>query len=312
MANYTNLKSTINAQIKANGTGAITGPVLNGVLRDMVSALGEAGYLYKGVATPATNPGTPDSNVFYIASTAGTYTNFGGAVVADGEVAILKYNGTWTKEVTGAATAAQVTQLGQEVGDLADLQTTDKSSIVAAINEAALSGGGGSNLTGYVSVASIADLPDPGEDTLGYLIGENLYLYVGTGGDTLDGKYQDCGPFRGPAGTHGTTGQDGKSAYQIWLEAGNVGTEDDFLASLQGNSGYTGAVGELEVVNNDTQGGPTAAWSAERGKVLVGRLPESILVEEEGFFFIDAECNIGVRIDSDGLAGVNLLDGIKI
>lgn len=115
MANYTNLKSTINAQIRQNGTGAITGPVLNGVLRDMVSALGEAGYLYKGVATPATSPGTPDSNVFYIASTAGTYTNFGGAVVADGEVAILKYNGTWTKEVTGAATAAQVTQLGQEV-----------------------------------------------------------------------------------------------------------------------------------------------------------------------------------------------------
>lgn len=118
MANYTNLKSTINAQIRQNGTGAITGPVLNGVLRDMVSALGEAGYLYKGVATPATSPGTPDSNVFYIASTAGTYTNFGGAVVADGEVAILKYNGTWTKEVTGAATAAQVTQLGRDVEDI--------------------------------------------------------------------------------------------------------------------------------------------------------------------------------------------------
>lgn len=208
MANYTNLKSTINAQIRANGTGAITGPVLNGVLRDMVSALGEAGYLYKGVATPATSPGTPDSNVFYIASTAGTYTNFGGAVVSDGEVAILKYNGTWTKEVTGAATAAQVTQLGQEVGDLADLHTTDKSSIVAAINEAAQSGGG-SNLTGYVSVASVADLPNPGEDTLGYLIGENLYLYVGTGGDTLDGKYQNCGHFRGPQGAPGADGEQG-------------------------------------------------------------------------------------------------------
>lgn len=126
MANYTNLKSTINAQIRANGTGAITGPVLNGVLRDMVSALGEAGYLYKGVATPATSPGTPDSNVFYIASTAGTYTNFGGAVVADGEVAILKYNGTWTKEVTGAATAAQVTQLGQDVEDYIETVESDE------------------------------------------------------------------------------------------------------------------------------------------------------------------------------------------
>lgn len=36
----------------------------------------------------------------------------------------------------------------------------------------------------------------------------------------------------------------------------------------QGNSGYTGAVGELEVVNNRTDGGATAAWSAEQGKLL--------------------------------------------
>lgn len=36
----------------------------------------------------------------------------------------------------------------------------------------------------------------------------------------------------------------------------------------QGNSGYQGAAGELEVVNNLTQGGATAALSAEQGKVL--------------------------------------------
>lgn len=116
MANYANLKSTIDANVNTNGTEAITGAVLNSVLKQMVSTMGEAGYLYKGVATPATSPGTPDTNVWYLASTAGTYTNFGGAVVADGEVAILKYNGSWTKEVTGAATAARLTQLGQEVG----------------------------------------------------------------------------------------------------------------------------------------------------------------------------------------------------
>ena len=114
MANYANLKATINANIKANGTEAITGPVLNSVLTAAVNTLG-AGYQFMGVATTSTNPGTPDANVFYIAATPGTYTNFGGKTVADGEVAILKYNGTWTKEVTGAATAAQLTQLGQEL-----------------------------------------------------------------------------------------------------------------------------------------------------------------------------------------------------
>ena len=117
MANYANLKATINANIKANGTEAITGPVLNSVLTAAVNTLG-AGYQFMGVATTSTNPGTPDANVFYIAATPGTYTNFGGKTVADGEVAILKYNGTWTKEVTGAATAAQLTQLGQEMGQL--------------------------------------------------------------------------------------------------------------------------------------------------------------------------------------------------
>lgn len=235
MANYANLKSTIDANVNTNGTEAITGAVLNSVLKQMVSTMGEAGYLYKGVATPATSPGTPDTNVWYLASTAGTYTNFGGAVVADGEVAILKYNGSWTKEVTGAATAAQVTQLGKEVGDLEDLQTTDKSSIVAAINEAAQTGGGGSNLTGYVSVASVADLPDPGEDTLGYLIGEDLYLYVGTGGDTLDGKYQNCGPFRGPAGQNGTPGAPGQNA--IGFE--DVSTQEDGTIVITLTSGDT-------------------------------------------------------------------------
>lgn len=62
--------------------------------------------------------------------------------------------------------------------------------------------------------------------------------------------------------------QDGKSAYQIWLDNGNVGSEADFLASLQGNSGYSGAAGELEVVNNLNDGGATAALSAEMGKTL--------------------------------------------
>lgn len=65
-------------------------------------------------------------------------------------------------------------------------------------------------------------------------------------------------------------GSNGKSAYELWIAAGHTGTEVDFLASLQGNSGYSGAAGELEVVNNLIDGGATAALSAEQGKVLAG------------------------------------------
>lgn len=64
-------------------------------------------------------------------------------------------------------------------------------------------GEAGGNLSGYVSVPSVQDLPEVGEPTLGYLVGTDLYVYVGTGGDTLDGKYKNCGPFRGPAGPQG-------------------------------------------------------------------------------------------------------------
>ena len=116
MANYNNLKAAIDAVIKTNGRQEISGAALNTQLKNMIAELG-AGYQYMGIATPATNPGTPDANVFYLASEAGTYTNFGGIVINEGEVCALVWNGTWIKQVTGAATADQVNQLGQEVND---------------------------------------------------------------------------------------------------------------------------------------------------------------------------------------------------
>lgn len=114
MANYATLKAAIEAAIYENHDNEITGQDLQNTLIAMVNSLG-AGYQFVGIATPITNPGTPDYNVFYLASQAGIYANFGSLVVADGEVAILKYNGTWTKEVTGAAIAAKLSQLAQEV-----------------------------------------------------------------------------------------------------------------------------------------------------------------------------------------------------
>lgn len=123
MANY-QLDQTgaeVQAILDAVQDKETTRPVLNssklitsGAVRN---ALAE-GYLLKGVADHTTNPGTPTEKVFYIASDPGTYSNFGtGIYVAEGEVAILKYDTAWHKEVTGAATAAQVTELGQQVND---------------------------------------------------------------------------------------------------------------------------------------------------------------------------------------------------
>ena len=119
MANYQLLKADIDAKVYQNGTQEITGENLNSVLNAMVASLG-VGYQFMGMATPI-NPGTaqnPDYKCFYLATTPGTYTNLGGLVVADGEIAILKYDTSWIKEVTGIAIAESVSQLGQKVIDL--------------------------------------------------------------------------------------------------------------------------------------------------------------------------------------------------
>ena len=52
-----------------------------------------------------------------------------------------------------------------------------------------------------------------------------------------------CSSTTTPGDSTGTviTGADGKSAYQIWLDAGNTGTEQDFLDSLKGADGTPGA-----------------------------------------------------------------------
>ena len=46
-----------------------------------------------------------------------------------------------------------------------------------------------------------------------------------------------------PAG-QGDPGDDGKSAYDIWIEAGNIGTEQDFLDYLKGIDGKDGVDGK--------------------------------------------------------------------
>lgn len=105
MADFNALEALINAYIKQNGVQAITGQILNGVLRGMVSALGK-GWTVAGQADPSTDPGTMTGPVAYIAHEAGTYTHFGGLVVDDGEVAFLKYNEqTWTKETLASMSA---------------------------------------------------------------------------------------------------------------------------------------------------------------------------------------------------------------
>ena len=77
-----------------------TSPLSQKAITDWINK----GYQFREVATPSTNPGTPDGPVFYFATKAGIYANFNSISVADGEVVILQWNdGAWTKKVTGFA-----------------------------------------------------------------------------------------------------------------------------------------------------------------------------------------------------------------
>ena len=107
-----------------NDNKLIEGLTIKQYLLTIINSL-TVGYQFMGVATPSTSPGTPDQNVFYLAAMAGTYTNFGGIILADGEFAVLKYNGSWTKDVTGAATSEAVNYLRQNMANGANLFNKD-------------------------------------------------------------------------------------------------------------------------------------------------------------------------------------------
>lgn len=97
MGNYEQLKQAVSNVIKTNGTQAITGKVLQNTLLTMINSLG-GNFQFVGIATTATNPGTPDQNVFYLAGE-GTYTNFSNIVIDTGQLGVLKWNGSWSKQV---------------------------------------------------------------------------------------------------------------------------------------------------------------------------------------------------------------------
>lgn len=110
MANWSTLKAAVAEVIKTNGNQEITGAVLQKVLNNIISNVGENAS-FVGVATPSTNPGTHDGNVFYLATEAGTYSNFGG-IVNNGECLILKKNeASWVSAETGIITNKKLSNL---------------------------------------------------------------------------------------------------------------------------------------------------------------------------------------------------------
>lgn len=71
--------------------------------------------------------------------------------------------------------------------------------------------------------------------------GALVALFVGT--NVASAALDPVGSFTVRRGAAGAAGADGKSAYDIWKDAGNTGSEADFLASLVGKDGTPGQDG---------------------------------------------------------------------
>lgn len=96
MANWSTLKAAIANIIKTNGNQEITGQLLQNVLNNIVSSVGE-NSTFAGIATPATNPGVPDGPVFYFANEPGLYSNFSSIIISYYGICILynDMNNSW-------------------------------------------------------------------------------------------------------------------------------------------------------------------------------------------------------------------------
>lgn len=101
MAGWTTLSNSIKSIIKSNSNQEINGSNLQSVLLSIVNSLGDNAQ-FVDIATPETNPGYRDYNVFYLATEPGTYSNFDGLTVNKDEVVIFKNHisdKTWKKKV---------------------------------------------------------------------------------------------------------------------------------------------------------------------------------------------------------------------
>ena len=133
-----------------------TGQQIDALL-DAANELKTNGYIYKGVATPSTNPGTPTERVAYLASEPGTYTNFGGIVIASGLYSLTYAGGTWTGTQMSAGSDIEVVQT---TGD----STTDVMSQKAVTDEVAIYSSSSVDYTGQLIWERGSINPNTGEE----------------------------------------------------------------------------------------------------------------------------------------------------
>ena len=179
-------------------------------------------------------------------------------------------------DTSTSATLPIWAQIEAMIGSLDDLTTEAKNNLVAAINEAAQSGGGSASIAMRVDGGYIQYSTDNGKTWVN-LIAES----------DLEG---DTGP-QGPAGA------DGKSAYQYAVDGGYTGTETEFAEKL--------ASGALIVTITESNGTLSADKSyIEIKDAILAGIPVLVDYNDDTLPFIEIDSGLyfGTFYCDDGVA----------
>ena len=157
--------------------------------------------------------------------------------------------------------------------------------------------------------------------------GENVKVIISVDSDSIpagpqgpQGPQGEPGPTgptgpKGDKGEDGVIGHDGASAYEIWISQGNVGTEDDFLASLVGPTGPQGPQGP-KGETGEWGGTVDQTYDATSSNPQSGTaVSEAIATKEdkfdagEGLEFIDSDGNRVLQVEGpvDVVAGPGIV-----
>ncbi|MFN5417285.1 MAG: hypothetical protein ACK5B9_09535 [Flavobacteriia bacterium] len=118
---------------------------------------------------------------------------------------------------------------------------------------------GGNNYT-ISTVSQFLSVPYALHSSFAENSGNEIQNIIDNGNGTLTFEYLNGSSFTTAPLTsfQGQNGSDGLSAYQIWLNQGNTGTENDFLLSMKGEvgaAGSNGTNGSNGLPGNDGQNG---------------------------------------------------------
>jgi len=309
MSQYSSIKAAVNAYIKQNGRREITGRILNAVLNATIDSLGKF-YQFAGVATPLTDPENPDQNVCYLAGEPGTYVNFDNIVLENEEIALLFWNGEWTKQRMLLGIQEVTASVDNQVGTPSVDVSYSEGQLVLTFHNLKGDQGETGDAAGFGTIGATVDsnigTPGVSVQTSGPDTGKNImFNFTNLKGET--------GVTSVIATVDNTTGTPQCS---VSLNGQQLTLAFTGLKGLQGDTGVS-ADYPITIVNNLTTNDPTSALSAAMGVQLESEISQleadlNSLPRGKNYGFFTSSSNLPNDATEEGFAYVGATEPYEI